>query len=60
MAWPIRRKQSNPLRRHSRAGTFGASSGDSARNRAAESSTASSAVTQEDLGRGERNRTSGR
>ena len=33
--------------------------GDSARYSAAESSTASSAVTHEDIGRGERNRTSG-
>ena len=50
----------NPPRRHRRAGTTGAVSGDRARNSAAESSTASSAVTQEDRGKGERNRTSGR
>ena len=54
------RKQMNPLRRHSRAGTTGVEPGDSARKSAAESSTASSPVTQEDSGRGERNRTSGR
>jgi hypothetical protein len=60
MAWAIRIKQPKPLRRNSLAGTTGASSGDSDRNSAAESSTASSAVTQEDSGRGDRNRTSGR
>ena len=53
-------KQRNPLRRHSRAGTTGADLGDNARNNAAESKTATSAVTQEDSGRGERNYTSGR
>src|ERR1700733_5360899 len=50
----------NPPRRHSRAGTEGAASGDKARYSAAESSTASSAVTQDESGPGERNRTSGR
>ena len=60
MARAIRLKHKNPLRRHSRAGTSGAALGDSARNSAAESSTASSAVTQDDIGCGERNRTSGR
>ncbi len=58
IAWAIRLKHSNPARRHSRAGTTGAASGDRARNSAAESSTASSAVTQDDSGCGERNRTS--
>src|SRR5215470_12773974 len=60
IAWPTRVRQSNPPRRHSRAGTVGAASGDSARYIAAESSTARSAVTQDDNGRGERNLTSGR
>src|ERR1017187_6562919 len=50
----------NPPRRQSRAGTDGAAFGDSARYSAAESRTASSAVTQEDSGLGERNLTSGR
>src|SRR5258708_39339218 len=53
-------KHWNPARRHSRAGTVGAAWGDRARNRAAESITASSAVTQDDSGRGERNRPRGR
>ena len=53
-------KHWKPPRRHSRAATVGADSGDSARYMAAESSTASSAVTQDESGRGERNRTSGR
>src|ERR1700742_5089575 len=53
-------KHWKPLRRHSRAGTVGAALGDSARYMAAESSTESSAVTHEDSGRGERNRTSGK
>ena len=52
-------KHWKPLRRHSRAGTVGAAPGDTARYIAAESSTESSAVTHEDSGRGERNRTSG-
>src|ERR1700733_11576669 len=47
-------KQMNPLRRHSRAGTTGACVGDSARNRAAESRTESSPVTQDDNGFGDR------
>jgi hypothetical protein len=55
--WP---KHTYPVRRHRRAGTSGADSGDSARNSAAESSTASSAVTQDDSGVGDRNRASGR
>lgn len=41
-------KQVNPLRRHILAVTVGAADGDSARYMAAESSTASSAVTQEE------------
>ena len=53
-------KHKNPARRHNRAGTTGAASGDSDSIRAAESSTASSAVTQDDSGLGDRNRTSGR
>ncbi len=53
-------KQTKPPRRQSRAGTTGAAPGESARNSAAESSTASNEVTQDDSGRGERNRTSGR
>src|ERR1700760_1935560 len=60
MAWATRVRHSKPPRRHSRAGTTGADSGDRARYSAAESSTASSAVTHDDSGRGERNRTSGR
>ena len=60
MARAIRPKHWKPLRRHSRAGTTGAAFGDRARNMAAESRTASSAVTQEDSGRGERKRTRGR
>jgi len=40
-------KHTSPLRRHSRAGTAGAVCGHSERYRAAESSTASSDVTQE-------------
>ena len=60
IAWAICRKHRNPLRRHRRAGTSGAVSGDSVRISAAESSTASSAITQDDIGLGERKRTSGR
>src|SRR5579862_8234766 len=60
IARATRVRQSNPPRRHSRAGIVGAAPGDSARYSAAESSTASSAVTQDDSGRGERNRTSDR
>ena len=60
MALPTRVKHWKPLRRQSRAGTTGAAFGESERNSAAESSTASSAVTQDDSGWGERNRTSGR
>ena len=58
IAWAIRLKHLKPPRRHSRAGTTGAAWGDRARNSAAESSTASSAVTQDDSDPGERNRTS--
>jgi len=50
IARAIRLKGWNPPRRHSRAGTTGADPGDRARNSAAESSTASSAVTQDDIG----------
>src|ERR1700753_1528864 len=57
MARAIGPKHSRPLRRHSRAGTTGAAFGDRARYMAAESITASSAVTQEDNGRGDRHRT---
>ena len=53
-------KQMNPLRRHSRAGTTGACFGDRTRNSAAESRTESSPVTQDDIGFGDRNLTSGR
>src|SRR5215467_747369 len=53
-------RQTNPLRRHNRAGTVGASSGESARYRAAESRTASRPVTQDVYGRGDRNLTRGR
>ncbi|HUA30062.1 MAG TPA: hypothetical protein VMC03_14355 [Streptosporangiaceae bacterium] len=58
IACATRWKQRNPPRRHSRAGTTGAAPGDRARNSAAESSTASNAMTQDDNGPGERNRTS--
>ena len=54
------RQALNPPRRKSRAGTVGASSGDTARMSAAESSTASSEITHDEYGSGERNRTSGR
>ncbi len=60
IARAIRLRHRNPLRRHRRADTTGAAFGDSARNSAAESITASSAVTQDDSGKGERKRTSGR
>src|SRR6266705_5572236 len=53
-------KHRNPPRRQRRAGITGADFGDSARKSAAESNTASSAVTQDDSGLGERNRTNGR
>ena len=53
-------RHTKPERKHSRAGTAGADCGDSARYSEAESSTASSEVTHDDSGRGERNRTSGR
>ena len=53
-------KHKNPPRRHRRAGTTGAEPGDSAKKSAAESSTASSPVTHDDSGLGERNRTNGR
>jgi hypothetical protein len=58
MTRAMRLKQRNPPRRHSRAGTTGAILGDRARNSAAESSTASSEITQDDIGPGERNRIS--
>src|ERR1700685_1846767 len=58
MATAMRLKQVNPLRRHRRAGTTGADFGESARYSAAESSTASREVTQDDSAPGERNRTS--
>jgi hypothetical protein len=54
----IRLKHLNPPRRHSRAGTTGAAPGDKARKSAAESSTASKEVTQDDSDSGERNRSS--
>ena len=54
--WP---KHISPLRRQSRAGTCGAARGHSDRYRAAESSTASSAVTHEASGSAERNQISG-
>jgi hypothetical protein len=60
IARAMRLKHWNPPRRHSLAGTVGASSGASVRMSAAESSTASSEVTQEVSSRGERNLTSGR
>ncbi len=60
MALAISPKQMKPARRQSRAGTTGASPGESARKRAAESSTASSPVTHDVSGLGDRNRTSGR
>src|ERR1700729_474573 len=53
-------KHRKPARRHSRAGTTGAASGDSDSISAAESNPASSPVTQDDSGFGDRNRTSGR
>ena len=56
MSW----KQLNPARRQRRAGTTGVVDGLSDSWSAAESSTASSDVTQDDRGLGERNRTSGR
>src|SRR5260370_24344909 len=58
IARATRWKHENPLRRHNRAGTTGAASGDGARNSAAESRTDSSEVTHDDSGCGERNRTS--
>jgi hypothetical protein len=58
IAWAIRVKHRNPERRHSRAGIVGAALGDRARNSAAESTTESSEVTQDDSGCGERKRTS--
>src|ERR1700722_12568608 len=56
IARAIRLKHSNPLRRHNLAGMTGAALGDRARNSAAESSTASSEVTQDDIGCGDRKR----
>ena len=53
-------KHTSPLRRHNRVGTAGAVSGHSDRYKAAESSTASSEVTQEASSLGDRNHTSGR
>ena len=60
IARATRVKHWNPPRRHRRAGTTGAALGDRARKSAAESSTASSDVTQDDSGWGERNRTNPR
>ncbi len=54
------RKHVNPARKQSLAGTTGAVDGLSVSISAAESSTASSEVTQDDSGFGERNQTSGR
>jgi hypothetical protein len=53
-------KHENPARRQSRAETTGAVDGLSDSMSAAESRTASSDVTQDDRGLGERNLTSGR
>jgi hypothetical protein len=60
IARAIRVRHPNPLRRHSLAGTVGASSGERERIKAAESSTESSAITHDEYGCGERKRTSGR
>ena len=60
IARAIELKHRKPLRRHSRAGTVGARSGDRARYSAAESRTASRLVTHDDSGFCDRNRTSGR
>src|SRR5579862_2802472 len=60
IACAISLRHTNPERKHSRAWTTGAACGDKARYSAAESSTASSEITQDDSGRGERNHTSGR
>jgi hypothetical protein len=59
MDWATWPKHSSPLRRQSRAGTAGADCGHKDKYSAAESSTASSAVTHEASGSGERNHTSG-
>ena len=53
-------RQVNPLRRKSLAGTVGAFSGARLRMSAAESSMASSEITHDEYGSGERKRTSGR
>ena len=60
IAWAIWLKHWNPARRHKRADTVGAAPGDRDKNNATESSTAGRAVTQDDSGRGERNRMRGR
>src|SRR5690349_947535 len=59
IACAISLKHSNPERKHSRAWTTGADWGDRARDSSADARTASSEITQDDSGRGERNHTSG-
>ena len=60
IARATRPRHSKPLRRHSRADTLGACSGARDSTSAAESSTDSSAITHDEYGCGERNRTSGK